>query len=123
MKLEYKNGMLSIDLDDVLNHLSLQEKREIATLLAVQDDIIKDVVDQILEEWTDDGHRGGMLCTASANPEIGLDWAFREISKRSSEVAKKEINRLEDALSSTQMAMQELTKRYGTAFMKSFARE
>ena len=66
--------------------------------LSCDDQIIKHVTDQILDGWTENYCSGGSCFIASHSPTTGLDYARREISKRSGELAKKEIEKLEKAL-------------------------
>lgn len=85
----------------MLEGIPAEAKLELMETLACDNVIIKHVVDQILEGWTENFYHGPMSCTAGDSPNYGLDWALREIAKRSGEVAKKEIERLEKALKET----------------------
>lgn len=89
---------LAIDLEDVLRNFTAEEKRTLADSLACFDDVIKDVADQIVKGWTDTTSHGLLCCTAGENPSTGLDYAMRLVAKNSGDVAKKEIERMEDAL-------------------------
>jgi hypothetical protein len=98
MNTRYKEGKIEFDLHDLFQDVSAETKMELVESLACDDQIIKHVSDQIITRWTENCCSGGSLCTASAEPRFGLDWAWREVAKRSGEVAEREIKRLEDAI-------------------------
>jgi hypothetical protein len=98
MNARYKDGKIEFDLHDLLQNISYDTKLEMLESLACDDQIIKHVADQIITKWTENCCSGGTACIAGAEPRFGLDWAWREVAKQSGEVAKREINRLEDAL-------------------------
>lgn len=73
--------------------------------------VIKYVTDQILDGWTEQSSHGYIDCTAQSNPSSAINVARREIAKRSSEIAKKEIEALENALAKAEkMYYEERTK-------------
>ena len=98
MNAKYKDGNIEFDLHDLLMSVSAESKAEMIESLACDDEIIKHVADQIITKWTENCCSGGAACTAGADPRFGLDWAWREVAKRSSEVAEREIKRLEGAI-------------------------
>lgn len=98
MNSKYELGRISFDLHNLLSSVPPEMKVEMVESLACDDDIIKHVTAQILDGWTQSGYYGSKSCGAHEDPAIGLDWAVRQVSKRSSEVAKKEIERLEAEL-------------------------
>ena len=98
MRTNISGTKLEIDLYDLVEELDSATLLSLADAVAVQDDVIKYVVQQILDGWTDLDSRGGLLCAAGPLPTRGLDWAIREIAKRSGEVAAKEVKRLETAM-------------------------
>lgn len=100
MRTNINGTKLEIDLYDLVEELDTTTLLSLADAVAVQDDVIKYVVQQILDGWTDMDSRGGLLCTAEPLPSRGLDWAIREIAKRSGEVAAKEAKRMEAAMKS-----------------------
>lgn len=51
MKAKITGRVLEIDIHEVLESLTLDEKRAVADSLACKDDVIKDVADQITEGW------------------------------------------------------------------------
>lgn len=98
---------IEIYIDDILKNLSTQfivdsiwpeSQLSLIERLSCKDIVIKHVVDQILGYGTENGFSGCRNPEAKSNETDGLDWACREIAKRSSEVAAKEIKRLEEAL-------------------------
>lgn len=97
-----------INVEDLLRSLNMEQQRAIADSLACQDDIIKDVADQIFEGWTEAMSHGGICCTARADNRTGLDYAMRLFATHASELAEKEIKRLEDALRDSEKEIQRL---------------
>lgn len=112
MQITLELGVLKIGLSQALECLNTDEKRSVADALACEDDIIKDVVAQLINGWTEAGSHGVKLCHGYAEPNTGLDWAWREIAKRSGEIAAKEIKRLEDALKAKTDELQKLRDEY-----------
>lgn len=98
MKIEVFKGKISINISELFELCDLESKIQIAEDLACNDEIVKYVAQQILDGWTENGNSSGYSVTASPNPVFGLDWARREISKRSAEIAEEEIQKLEEAL-------------------------
>jgi DNA mismatch repair ATPase MutS len=96
--MKYENGELKIDVWELIEYLPKEKLLEFMESYACHDVIIKHVTDQILEGWTENMNCGGTGYPVPANPQHGLDWARREISKNSSELAKEEIGKLEAAL-------------------------
>lgn len=110
MKVTITKEGLCIDIGKLLDSIAPEDKSELFKHIACDSQVIKDVVDQILDGWTLDGWHGRMLLEASEDPKKweGIDRARRDIAKRSGEVAKKEIERLETALASEKKRNQEL---------------
>ena len=98
MKVRYTDGQIQIDIYELLANTPKEQKAVMIEVMACDDDIIKHIVDQLLQGWTENDLAGVRNYTAIQNPKSGLDWACREIAKRSSEVARKEIERLETAV-------------------------
>ena len=98
MNINYKEGKLQIDLHDLLDNVKEGDLDEFLESVSCNDKVIKHVTDQILDKWTENCYSGGSACIADADPRWGLDRAWREVAKRSGEVAKREIERLEEAL-------------------------
>lgn len=98
MEIKYKDGALHIDLHSLFDTLKEQCSSEFLESISCNSKVIKHVTSQILDKWTENGYSNGSFVTASAAPCHGLDLAWREVAKRSGEVAKREIERLEAAL-------------------------
>lgn len=98
MQLKYDNGKLSFELVELIECMSDETKHELIEMLACDTKIIEHIAAQILDGWTEGGMRGGRLCGVDDAPSKGLDWAIREVAKRSGDAAKKEIERLESGL-------------------------
>lgn len=97
MNASYTNGQLTISLADLFIGLNDGDKDEFIDRMACEDGIIKAVSDQILIGWTELNSHGS-TCGTKANPTTVLDKLTREVAKRSGEVAKEQIERLELAL-------------------------
>ena len=100
MRIKIEQGHLKLHVYDLLGLLDADQKKELVEVLAVQDDVIKHVVEQVLTGWTENGMRAARQVTAGSGEHYlpALDEAIREVSKRSGDVARKEIERLEAAL-------------------------
>ena len=98
MSVKVVGRTIEIDIYDLVESLSPDEQRTFADALAVSDDVVKYVTQQILGDWTELDSRAGLNCVAASEPRNGLDWARREVAKRAGEVAADEIRRLEAAL-------------------------
>ncbi len=93
MRAKVEKGDLCININAVLEALSLEDKISIMDRLSCDDEVIAHVTSQLLDGYTENGScgytRGGR-----AEPFTPLDKARREIALRSGEVAKKEIEDL-----------------------------
>ena len=98
MEIKFKDGNLQIDLHSLLDNIREEDLSEFLESISCNDKVIKHVTDQILDKWTENVYSGSSNITASAEVYFGLDKAWREVAKRSGEVAKREIGRLETAL-------------------------
>ena len=98
MKIKFKDGNLQIDLHSLLDNIREEDLSEFLESISCNDKVIKHVTDQILDRWTENCYRGGSSIDASAEAYEGIDKAWRQVAKRSGEVAKREIERLEEAL-------------------------
>lgn len=111
MKLSYQSGNLelSVCLDTVLQTLSDEQKVLLVDSLSCEEAIIKNVADQILTGWTEQCSHGRTSYTSQSDPECltALDRARRELARNSSEIAAKEIARLEDALKYREKELQD----------------
>jgi hypothetical protein len=95
--IKYENGNLIIDAHELFDHIDPDKRLEVVESLSCNDTIIKHVTDQLLDGWTENCFCGA-TGSGSVEPYTILDKAKREIAKRSGEVAKREIERLETAL-------------------------
>ena len=98
MNITIENGTLRIDVYALLEMMTAAEKLKLADTMACMGDVITYVAQQILDGWTEQGSHGSIGCSPESEPGSGLDWAIREISKRSGFIAAKEILRLQGAL-------------------------
>ena len=98
MNITYEKGYLKVDIYDICRVLPKEDKLKIIESLACDDDLIKHVTDQIVEGMTENGYYGSSYCAPSPEPYLALDAARRKVAKGSSEVAKKEIEKLEKEL-------------------------
>ena len=108
MKVNYKEGKLELDLHDLLQNVNKETKMEMIESVSCDDHIIKHVTEQIINKWTENFYSGGTNIIASTNTYTGLDWAWREVAKKSGDIAKREIERLEKAISYKDERYQEL---------------
>lgn len=98
---ELNNGKVVIDVNYLLDAMSDQAKLDLVERLAVEDVVIKHVVDQIVEGLTENGYAGSRLCGSSIEPTLPLDIAHRRIAEASSEIARAEIEGLKRELERT----------------------
>lgn len=112
MNLKYnKDGKLEFDLHSLLECAKDETRVELIESLSCDEAVIKHVVDQILDGWTESMFAGATVCEQEVSPRYGLDFARREISKRSSEVAKQTIESLEKTIASLKQEVQELREK------------
>lgn len=97
MKVKIEKGILCVNVADLLDNLDDEVKEDLIENLSCQDDVIKRVADQIFDGWTERCSYGPKSCSASEEPRNGLDYAMRKFAKVD-ELAKKEIERLEESL-------------------------
>lgn len=107
----FKNGNLefSIDLLNLLRSLTEEEQLEVVEALSCTEEIIKFVSQQVFDVLTDSGYAGASVCGASSNL-TELDKFKRRIAEESSDVAKKEIERLTRNYSNLQERYDNLLK-------------
>lgn len=102
MTTEYVNGMLQVSLSDILDCMDVAQKKELIESMSCDGQIVEFVAQQIVDKWTENGFYSGVSCIANADAWTGLDRAWRNVAKASGDVAKREIERLEDALRRSQ---------------------
>jgi len=98
MNPKLKNGELTFSITEILDNLDGESKIEFIETLACDEVIIEHVASQIITGLTSSGCSGAKNYNAQPNPTFALDKAIREIAKTSSDLARKEIERLESAL-------------------------
>ncbi|HBS81044.1 MAG: hypothetical protein CMK99_13465 [Pseudomonas sp.] len=98
---ELNEGKVVIDVNYLLDAMSDQAKLDLVERLAVEDVVIKHVVDQIVEGLTENCYGGSRLCGSSVEPSLPLDIAHRRIAEASGEIASAEIASLKRELAST----------------------
>ncbi len=103
MKAKITKDGLCIDISTLLDSIAPEDKTELIKHIACDDQVIRDVSAQILDGWTEDGWHGSRNTEAQADTENryapAIDVVRRDFAKRSGEVAKREIEQLEKALS------------------------
>ena len=102
MRAEYVNGKLQLNLSDILDCMDAEQKKELVESMSCDGQIVQFVAQQIIDKWTENGYYSGVFCVASADAWTGLDKAWRDVAKASGDVAKREIERLENALRSSE---------------------
>ena len=99
MDLEKIKVNIKIDSWDFVQSLSEDEKKDLITALSCENDIIKNVTDQLIHGCTEDGSHGSMGSASSTSSP--LDKAKHEIAINSHKVAKRKIEGLERELKSS----------------------
>lgn len=94
-------GNIAVNLQDILEMIPAEQKLGLIESMSCDTDLIAFVAQQIIHKWTENGYSGGSYCTASDAPTNGLDKAWRDVAKASGDIAKREIERLEAALASS----------------------
>jgi len=92
MNAKLNKGQLTIDISNLLDSLSPEDKIELIETLACQDTIIKHVADQILTGWTENCYSGGTSYAVEGHAP--LDLARKRVIELAPEVARQEIDRL-----------------------------
>lgn len=98
---ELNEGKVIIDVNYLIDAMSDQAKLDLVERLAVEDAVIKHVVDQLVEGLTENCYGGSRLCGSSVEPSLPLDIAHRRIAEASGDIANAEIESLKRELAST----------------------
>lgn len=98
MRVQYEDGEIRIDLYDLLEKISGEQKIKMIESLSFDDDIIRHIVSQIITGYAENGWFASHAVTPTSEPIHAIDWACREIAKRSDDITKRQIERLEKAL-------------------------
>lgn len=94
MKAEIVDHNVCISLPNLLDSLTPEAKRSFIDYLSCEEEIIKDVSDQLLDGWTEAGSHGAKDFFNGVEPRTALDKARRELALRAGETAKDEIKDL-----------------------------
>lgn len=107
----FKNGNLefSVDLLDLLRSLTEEEQLEVVEALSCTEEVIKYVSQQVFDVLTDSGYAGASGC-GNTSSLTELDKLKRRIAEESSDVAKKEIERLTSSYNHLQERYDNLLK-------------
>ncbi len=98
MNIKYDKGNLVIDLHHLLQRVDKDSRIEMIESLSCDEEIIRHVADQIINGFTENCFSGGQDSIAHAEPRSALDRARRDIAKKSGDIAKLEIEKLEKSI-------------------------
>jgi len=101
MSIEFKDSKLIIDLHTLLYRVTGQQKIDLIKKLAVDGDIMRQAVSILCSGLTD---------TKSDSETNTLNWASVEIAKHSSDIAKREIERLDRIVKNQAQELLELRR-------------
>lgn len=87
------DGRIAVNVSDLVDCLSDEDKDYIIEMLSCNEKVIENVASQIVTGWTEGGSHGFRSFGHTAYN--GLDKARRLLAKSASEVSGKEIERLE----------------------------
>lgn len=108
-----KNDNFCINIYDLIHDCLPEDKHlEMAESLSCSDVVIKHVVDQIINGWTENMSHGAESSSIEEKYHTPLQKARRRIANESSEVAKVEIERLQWLLESVQEQKNEYMNKY-----------
>lgn len=107
MKATIEGGKLSLDLYDLLGALTDKERADLIDTLAVREEVINEVANQIIDGFTTEGSHGPTGYGGNPDAVFGIDGARMRIAKASGDIAAREIERLADQLKRTQARIDE----------------
>jgi hypothetical protein len=93
MSRKVENGYLMIDLEELLDGFTSQDKCELAERLACYDEVIERVAQQIITGWTDAGSHGYNDCN-EPEPKCPLGKATRAVALGAGGVAARQVEGL-----------------------------
>lgn len=108
-------GRIEISICDMLESMSLENKRSIIDSLACQESILDDVCAQLIDGWTEAGSHGSKGAV-SAFPSCVINKARRKIAASASVIASQEIADLRTAL----IHAKELEAEYMDAYFRMY---
>lgn len=111
LRVEYKDGKLTLDVNDLLEGLTDEGRQDLMETLACQDNIINWVAEQIIGGYTPNGSAGSRSGYGT-EPRSALDKARRLLAEQSSEIAKTEISSLKRYAEDQRSACDEWCKKY-----------
>ena len=113
MKAKLDGRYIKLDLYELAEELTSEERLLLCDSLALQNDVIAYVTQQIVDGATDAGSWSGRACITAAEPkpERGLDWACREVALKAGGVQAEEIRRLQQALKAREEEVKGLRER------------
>lgn len=88
---KFQDGKLQLDLHDFLSSVPDEQKVELIESLSCDEAILKHVIAQLLDGWTESCYHGATTALASPEPHTALDKGRREIALRASEQAERTI--------------------------------
>ena len=91
-------GKLSFDLYELFGNVTQKVRAELIDQLAIQSEVIDEVMNQVIEGCTTDGSHGSTSFGGNPDATHGIDGARMRIAKASSDIAAREIERLADEL-------------------------
>lgn len=92
-----ENGNLTIDVHELLAGLFVEEKQVLAEALAISDDVIERVGQQIVTGWTEAGSHG-FNDSDAADPTYPLGKAIRAVALGSGGVAARQVEDLSSTM-------------------------
>ena len=124
MKAKLDGRNIVIDVYELAEELTSEERLLLADSLALQNDVITYVTQQIVDGATDAGSWSGRHhpVHAEPTPDEGLDWACREVALKAGGVQADEIRRLQKALNAREEELRGLRARYEEVHFKLYGR-
>ena len=107
---------LVIDTDYLLRYVTSTQHDLAVQSLSCRDDVIRNVMTQVFEGYTEDGYAGARSANAEYEPYTPLDIFRRKIAKCAGDIAKHQIERLEIALKDATIKYDELVDRTTDTF-------
>jgi hypothetical protein len=111
-KATIEGGKLSLDLYDLLGSLTDQARLDLIDTLAVREEVIHEVANQIIDGYTTAGSHGPTSFGGNPDATYGLDAARLRIAKASSDIAAKEIERMGDEIRRAKASMDDAWNKY-----------
>jgi hypothetical protein len=107
MNATIENGKLSLNLYDLLGSMTGAERADLIDTLAVREEVITEVANQIIDGLTTMGSHGPTGWGGNPDAVYGIDGARMRIAKASGDIAAREIDRLADELRRTKARINE----------------